>query len=106
MIAIAVFLLASLLGGLATDGTVLIATRFIKGIAAAFTAPAGLSIITTTFAEGPARNKALGIYAATGASGFSLGLVLGGLLTTLGWRWVFFLPVPIAAAMSSRSRRA
>ena len=99
VIAIAVFLLASLLGGLATDGTVLIATRFIKGIAAAFTAPAGLSIITTTFAEGPARNKALGIYAATGASGFSLGLVLGGLLTTLGWRWCFFLPVPIAAAI-------
>jgi EmrB/QacA subfamily drug resistance transporter len=99
VIAIAVFLLASLLGGLATDGTVLIATRFIKGVAAAFTAPAGLSIITTTFAEGPARNKALGIYAATGASGFSLGLVLGGLLTTLGWRWCFFLPVPIAAAI-------
>ncbi len=96
VVAIAVFLVASLLGGLATDGTVLIATRFIKGIAAAFTAPAGLSIITTTFAEGPARNRALGIYAATGASGFSLGLVLGGLLTTMGWRWTFFLPVPIA----------
>jgi EmrB/QacA subfamily drug resistance transporter len=97
VIAIAVFLVASLLGGLATDGTLLIATRFIKGVSAAFTAPAGLSIITTTFAEGPARNRALGIYAATGASGFSLGLVLGGLLTTAGWRYTFFLPVPIAA---------
>ena len=97
VIAIAVFLVASLLGGLATDGTVLIAARFIKGVSAAFTAPAGLSIITTTFAEGPARNRALGIYTATGASGFSLGLVLGGLLTTAGWRWTFFLPVPIAA---------
>jgi EmrB/QacA subfamily drug resistance transporter len=99
VIAIAVFMVASLLGGLATDGTVLIATRFVKGVAAAFTAPAGLSIITTTFAEGPARNRALGVYAATGASGFSLGLVLGGLLTTLGWRWTFFLPVPISAVI-------
>src|SRR5919112_2083665 len=67
--------------------------------AAAFTAPAGLSIITTTFAEGPARNRALGIYTATGASGFSLGLVLGGVLTTAGWRWTFLLPFPIAAVL-------
>src|SRR5207302_785804 len=63
---------------------------------AAFTAPAGLSIITTSFAEGPARNKALSIYTATGATGFSLGLVFGGLLTEIGWRWVFFLPVAVA----------
>jgi predicted MFS family arabinose efflux permease len=96
LISLAVFLVASALGGLADDGSVLIATRFIKGVSAAFTAPAGLSIITTRFAEGPARNKALSIYTATGATGFSLGLVFGGLLTELGWRWVFFLPVPVA----------
>jgi EmrB/QacA subfamily drug resistance transporter len=96
LIALAVFLVASGLGGLANDGTLLIATRFIKGISAAFTAPAGLSIITTTFAEGPARNKALSVYTATGATGFSLGLVFGGLMTEIGWRWVFFLPVPVA----------
>ncbi len=70
------------------------ATRFIKGVSAGFTAPAGLSIITTSFAEGPARNKALSIYTATGATGFSLGLVLSGVLTEIGWRWVFFFPVP------------
>jgi EmrB/QacA subfamily drug resistance transporter len=93
---VAVFLVASALGGLVNDGTLLIATRFIKGIAAAFTVPAGLSIITTTFAEGPARNKALAIYTATAASGWSLGLVFGGFLTEIGWRWTFFLPVPIA----------
>lgn len=93
---VAVFLVASALGGLVNDGTLLIATRFIKGIAAAFTVPAGLSIITTTFAEGPARNKALSIYTATAASGWSLGLVFGGFLTEIGWRWTFFLPVPIA----------
>src|SRR6476661_6965541 len=96
LIALSVFVVASALGGLANDGTVLIATRFIKGVSAAFTAPAGLSIITTSFAEGPARNKALSVYTATGATGFSLGLVFGGALTELGWRWTFFLPVPVA----------
>jgi EmrB/QacA subfamily drug resistance transporter len=96
LISLGVFIVASGLGGLANDGALLIATRFIKGMSAAFTAPAGLSIITTTFAEGAARNKALSIYTATGATGFSLGLVFGGVLTEIGWRWVFFLPVPIA----------
>jgi EmrB/QacA subfamily drug resistance transporter len=99
LIALSVFTLASALGGLVDDGTLLVVTRFLKGAAAAFTAPAGLSIITTTFAEGPERNRALSIYTATGASGFSLGLVLGGVLTELGWRWTFLLPVPIALAL-------
>jgi EmrB/QacA subfamily drug resistance transporter len=96
VIALGVFVVASALGGLANDGGLLIATRFVKGVSAAFTAPAGLSIITTSFAEGAARNKALTVYTATGATGFSLGLVFGGLLTELGWRWVFFLPAPVA----------
>jgi MFS family permease len=98
LIALGVFVVASMLGGFAHDGSLLIATRFVKGISAAFTAPAGLSIITTSFAEGPARNKALSVYTATGATGFSLGLVFGGLLTQIGWRWVFFLPAPVALA--------
>src|SRR3954453_2279108 len=97
--ALAVFTVASALGGLVNDGTLLVVTRFLKGAAAAFTAPAGLSIITTRFAEGPERNRALSIYTATGASGFSLGLVAGGLLTELGWRWTFLLPVPIALGL-------
>jgi EmrB/QacA subfamily drug resistance transporter len=96
LISLGVFVVASGLGALASDGAFLIATRFIKGIAAGFTAPAGLSIITTSFAEGPARNKALSIYTATGATGFSLGLVFSGLLTEIGWRWVFLFPVPLA----------
>ena len=96
LISLGVFVVASAFGGLVDDGSLLIATRFIKGVSAAFTAPAGLSIITTSFAEGPARNKAIAIYTATGATGFSLGLVVGGLMTEIGWRWVFFLPVPIA----------
>src|SRR5229473_5600436 len=91
LVALTVFAVASALGGIANDGTLLVAARFIKGLAAAFTVPAGLSILTTTFPEGAARNKALGVYAATGAAGFSLGLVIGGLLSELGWRYVFLL---------------
>jgi EmrB/QacA subfamily drug resistance transporter len=97
--ALGVFVVASAVGGLVNDGTLLVLTRIVKGMSAAFTAPAGLSIITTTFSEGPNRNRALAIYTATGASGFSLGLVLGGLLTELGWRWTFLLPVPFALAI-------
>jgi EmrB/QacA subfamily drug resistance transporter len=100
-----VFVLASGLGALADSGTLLIATRFIKGVSAGFTAPAGLSIITTQFAEGAARNKALSIYTATGATGFSLGLVFSGLLTQIGWRWVFFFPVPVALLTLMAARK-
>jgi len=96
LIALGVFVVASTLSGIANDGTLLIASRLVKGVSAAFTAPAALSIITTSFAEGRARNKALAVFTATGAIGFSLGLVFGGLLTDIGWRWVFFLPAPVA----------
>jgi MFS family permease len=99
LIALGVFVLASAVGGLVNDGTLLVLTRIIKGMSAAFTAPAGLSIITTTFSEGPNRNRALAIYTATGASGFSLGLVLGGIVTEIGWRFTFLLPVPFALAI-------
>jgi len=96
LVAVAVFALTSLVGGLVDDGNLLIVARFLKGVSAAFTLPAALSIITTTFAEGPARNKAFGIYTLLGASGFSSGLVLSGALTALGWRWTFLLPAPVA----------
>ncbi|SEM06432.1 MFS transporter [Nonomuraea pusilla] len=96
LVALGVFAVASLLGGLVNDGTLLIVARFVKGVAAAFTAPAALSIITTTFPEGPERNRALSVFTACGASGYSLGLVLSGLLTQLGWRWTLLMPVPVA----------
>src|SRR5215207_1960355 len=99
LVGLSVFVVASAVGGLVNDGTLLVVTRVLKGMSAAFTAPAGLSIITTTFEEGPNRNRALALYTATGASGFSLGLVFGGLLTELGWRWTFLLPVPFALAI-------
>ena len=105
LIAMSVFAIASLLGAATSDPTLIVATRLLKGASAAFTAPAGLSIITTTFHEGPARNRALSIYTAFGASGFSAGLVLGGLLTTIGWRWTFIAPAPVAIAIVIVARR-
>jgi MFS family permease len=98
LVALAVFAVASLAGGLVSSGPLLILTRFVKGLSAAFTAPTGLSLITTNFPEGPARNKALSIYTVFGAGGYSSGLLFGGLMTGVGWRWTFLLPVPIALA--------
>jgi EmrB/QacA subfamily drug resistance transporter len=94
--ALAVFSVASLFGGLVSSAGLLIAARFIKGVAAAFTAPAGLSLLTTTFPEGHMRNRAISVYSAFGASGFSLGLVLSGLLTEVSWRLTLLVPAPVA----------
>ncbi|MFI6503844.1 MFS transporter [Nonomuraea typhae] len=96
LLSLAVFAAASLAGGLLSAGWPLVATRVIKGVAAALTAPAALSLITTTFAEGPQRNRALGVYSLAGATGYTAGLIASGLLTEISWRLVFFLPVPIA----------
>ncbi|MFC5004544.1 MFS transporter [Dactylosporangium cerinum] len=92
-----VFLVFSGIGGLATTGWMLLLARFVTGVAAAFMTPAGLALITGNFPAGPQRTKALGVYAGAAAGGFSLGLVAGGLLTSIGWRWVFFAPVIVAA---------
>jgi MFS family permease len=97
--AVAVFGVASLVSAFMSNDTALIALRLVKGVSAAFTVPAGLSIITTTFAEGPARNRALSIYTVCGASGFSLGLVFGGVLTELGWRATLVAPAPVALTL-------
>jgi MFS family permease len=94
-----VFVLFSGLGGLASEGWMLIVARFVTGVSAGFLAPAGLSIITTTFAEGRARNRAVLVYAGTAAGGWSVGLVVGGLLSAIDWRWVFFAPVLMALAI-------
>jgi MFS family permease len=96
--AVGIFGAASVVSSVLSNDFALIALRFVKGMSAGFTVPAGLSIITTTFAEGPARNRALSIYTMCGASGFSLGLVFGGLLTEIGWRATFLLPGPVAIA--------
>ncbi|MEV0387382.1 MFS transporter [Nonomuraea sp. NPDC050643] len=86
----------SLLGVLAQDPALLICSRFVKGMAAAFTAPAAMSLLTTTFPEGPQRNKAFGIFNVFEASGYSSGLLVGGLLAAMDWRATFVFPIPIA----------
>ncbi|WP_052423898.1 MFS transporter [Nonomuraea candida] len=92
-----VFLAASLLGGVAGDGTILIAARVLQGVGAAIVAPAALSLLADTFPAGPQRNKALGVYGAMGGLGSVVGLLLGGALTEyLGWRWIMFVNIPIA----------
>jgi MFS family permease len=96
LIAVAGFAALSLAGGLVTSPGLLIAARFAKGITAAFTAPAGMSLLTTTFPEGPMRNRAFSIYSAFGGCGFSLGLVLSGLLTEVNWRLTLLVPAPVA----------
>lgn len=91
-----VFAGASLLGGFAGSGWLLVASRAVQGIGAAIIAPASLSLLTTTFSEGEERNHALGIWGAVASGGFAAGVLLGGLLTQgLGWRSVFFVNVPI-----------
>lgn len=97
--ALSIFAIASAAGGLVDNGSLLIVVSFVKGVAAAFTIPAALSILTTTFTDGHDRHRAIGAWAATGAAGFTLGLVIGGLLSQLGWRWVFLVPVPLAALL-------
>lgn len=103
--ALTVFLLFSGLGGFATEGWMLLVARFVTGMAAAFMTPAGLALITTNFAEGPQRNKAVLIYAATASAGFSLGLVAGGFLLAISWRWVFFAPVIMSALILALAPR-
>ncbi|GAB2843127.1 MFS transporter [Actinocorallia aurea] len=91
---------ASLVGGLATDPTVLIIARVAQGLATAAATPAGLALLTTSFAEGPLRQKALGLNGALMSAGFTTGAVLGGVLTDLlSWRWAFFINVPVAVAV-------
>ncbi len=91
-----IFALASLAGGLAQSEGWLIAARAVQGFGAALLSPAALSIVTTTFAEGADRNKALGVWGAVAGSGGAAGVLLGGILTsTLGWQWVLFVNTPI-----------
>jgi len=95
-----VFTLASLLDGLAVSSGMLIGSRALQGLGAAFISPAALAIISTTFKEGADRAKALGVWAAIAIGGSAVGLVLGGALTqTLSWPWIFFINVPVGVAV-------
>jgi EmrB/QacA subfamily drug resistance transporter len=106
MAGLTVFSVASLAGGLAPSSAWLLAARAVQGAAAAIIAPATLSIITATFAEGPSRNRALGIWGAVSGLGGAAGVLLGGILTSgLGWRWVLFVNVPIGLAALAAAPR-
>jgi len=91
-----IFAAASIAGGFVDSGPTLIAARLVKGIAAAFTAPAALALLLSIFGEGSARAKALGVFASTGATGFVLGMVLGGAATVFSWRATLVMGAPVA----------
>ena len=96
---LALFAASSLLCGLAWSEASLIGFRAVQGLGGALLAPAALSLLMTTFAEGRERNLALGIYGAASGSGAAAGVLLGGLLTSyLGWSWIFFINVPVGVA--------
>src|SRR5580693_4846408 len=104
---IILFSVASLLGGFATTQEWLLACRAAQGVGGAIIAPTALSLITTTFPEGPPRNRAMGVYAAMSIGGAAVGLIAGGLLTTyLSWRWVLFVNVPIGVVVAILAPRA
>src|ERR687889_1362075 len=99
---LSVFAAASLWGGLAWAPWVLVAARLLQGVGGAALVPASLALLTTTFAGGEERTRAMGVYGAMAGVGFVLGMVLGGVITEfLGWRWVLFVNVPVALAVLS-----
>ncbi|TDD72604.1 DHA2 family efflux MFS transporter permease subunit [Jiangella aurantiaca] len=97
MIGLALFTVASLLCALAWSPAALIVARAFQGVGAAVLTPTALSIVTTTFAEGPERNKALGIWGALGGVGGTAGWLIGGPLTDISWEWIFLINLPIGA---------
>jgi EmrB/QacA subfamily drug resistance transporter len=96
---LALFGASSLLSGFAWSAASLVGFRAVQGLGGALLAPAALSLLMTTFAEGRERNRALGIYGAASGSGAAAGVLLGGVITSyLGWSWIFFVNVPVAIA--------
>lgn len=96
MFGVLLFVFASLLGGLSQESWQLLAARSLQGVGGAIASPTALSLITTTFREGPERNRAFGVFAAVSAGGSAIGLLAGGVLVEwLDWRWVFFVNIPI-----------
>ncbi len=96
---LALFAASSLLSGFAWSAGSLVAFRAVQGLGGALLAPAALSLLMTTFAEGRERNRALGIYGAASGSGAAAGVLLGGVITSyLGWSWIFFVNVPVGLA--------
>jgi MFS family permease len=104
-IGLVAFVVASMAGGLAVEPGLLIASRVVQGIGAAMLAPAGLSLLVTSWSDQKERSHALGIYGAIASAGFASGAVLGGLLVEVTWRLVFFVNVPVGVALLVASFR-
>lgn len=105
LVAMLVFALASAVGGMADNTALLIATRVVKGFCAAITAPSGLAIISTAFQETAQQRRAVSIYSLFGAAGFTVGLLLSGVLVEASWRWTLLFPAPIALLLLFFGRR-
>jgi EmrB/QacA subfamily drug resistance transporter len=106
LVGVVIFTVASLLNGLAPSSELLILFRGLQGLGAALIAPAALSIITTTFAEGAERAKAMSVWAAIAVGGAAVGLLLGGILVdAFSWPWIFFVNVPVGIAVFVASLR-
>nr|WP_052477927.1 MFS transporter [Kibdelosporangium sp. MJ126-NF4]CEL13796.1 Drug resistance transporter EmrB/QacA subfamily [Kibdelosporangium sp. MJ126-NF4] len=102
---LAVFSIASLVGGFASSPAMLVATRALQGLGAAMFSPAAFSLLTTVYPPGRERNRALGVWAAVAASGLAAGVILGGFITdVLGWRWVLWLNVPLGLLVVAFAR--
>lgn len=100
------FVFASLLGGLSQEAWQLLAARSLQGVGGAIASPTALALITTTFREGPERNRAFGVFAAVSAGGSAIGLLAGGLLVQwLDWRWILFVNVPIGLLIAFATPR-
>lgn len=106
LVGLTLFSAASLLAGVSQSEALLIAARAAQGLGAALVAPSALAIVAATFTEGQERNKAIGIFGAVGASSASVGVIASGLLTDgPGWRWIFFINIPIGIALIALAAR-
>lgn len=94
------FSVASLLGGITQAEWQLLAARALQGVGAAAAAPTALALVTTTFPAGPARNRAFAVFAAMSGAGAAIGLIIGGALTEVSWRWTMFINVPIGVLIA------
>ena len=104
IVGVALFTIASILCGLAWNETTLVTARLLQGVGSAIASPTALALIATTFPKGPARNAATAIFAAMTGVGSVMGLIVGGALTEVSWRWAFLINIPIGLLMIQLAR--
>lgn len=105
IVGVSLFTIASILCGIAWDESTLVVARLLQGVGSAIASPTGLALIATTFPKGPARNAATAVFAAMTGVGSVMGLVVGGALTEVSWRWAFLVNVPIGIVMIYLARK-